>query len=131
MFWLFIGEVLFSVSLFLIAWTAVERYILIFRNRWVSTSKKWAFVHYFPLACLNIYLLVFYSFIILFPPCENTFDYDQSVCRSPECYYDISLAGIWDTVFNDILPIVVIVIFNMVLFFRVIIGKRCLVQQIQ
>ena len=129
--WLFIDEGLFSVSLFLVAWASIERYILIFHGQWVATRRQQFLVHYLPLACLLIYLLVFYFFTITFPPCENDYEYNEIVCGSPLCYYDVPFFGLWDTIVLDIFPILVIVIFNLALLFRVLIQKHRFNQRIE
>ena len=122
--WLFIDEGLFSVSLVLVAWASVERYILIFHNGWVATWKNQLVFHYCPLIVLVIYLLIFYIFTILKPPCEEIFEYDEPVCGSPLCVYDIKWIAMIDALFHDILPILVTVFFNIVLLFRVVMKKR-------
>lgn len=129
--WLFIDEGLFSISLVLVAWASIERYILIFHGGWVATGKNQFVFHYCPLIVLVIYLILFYAFTILFPSCENTFEYDEPVCGFPLCYYDVKLVAMIDAIFHDILPILVTIFFNIVLLIRVIMKKRRLLRRNQ
>jgi hypothetical protein len=44
--------------------TAIERHILIFHDRWVSTRKKRIFNHYIPIIALVLYCLLYYMIVI-------------------------------------------------------------------
>ncbi|CAF2140900.1 unnamed protein product [Rotaria magnacalcarata] len=131
LFWIFIDEGLFSISLLIFVWATVERYIIIFHKKSISTWKGRALFHYSPLIILFIYLFLFFSFTVIFPPCKNTFEYDAPICGFPVGYYDVKLVGIWDVLFHDISPVVVMAVFNVVLFFRVILRKRRWTQLIE
>ena len=128
--WMFIDGGLFTLALILVAWASVERYILIFHHSLMGTRKKRFFFHYLPLAAIIIYCFIFHTVTILFPPCQNIFQYGLPLCGRPLCYYEMKLVGIWDTVVNNILPTLVILFFSMALLVRVLLQKHRMHQQI-
>ena len=75
--WWFIDIGLFDMIAMLMAFATIERHILVFRRGWVSTQTKRFLLHYLPLTILIIYDTVFYLVVIIFPPCENVYDYSQ------------------------------------------------------
>ena len=62
-------------------------------------------------------------FVLFFPPCENELDYDQPWCEYP-CYYDERSLVMYDTIVNCIIPILLIIIFNILLVLRYINQKQ-------
>lgn len=73
-----------------------------------------------------LYSFTFNTIIILFPSCENTFDYSDIVCGSPICMYDIGLLDLWDVIIHDIIPTIIIIIFSLGLLVRIVHKKRSL-----
>ncbi|CAF4527378.1 unnamed protein product [Rotaria sp. Silwood2] len=131
LFWMFIDETFLSLSLILVAGASIQRHILIFHKRWLSTDKKRFFIHYLPIVILSFYIIVFHFITILFPPCQNIFNYQLSVCGYPLCYYDIRLVLIWDIAINKILPTLTIVVFSIALLVRVLLQRRRMHQYVQ
>jgi len=99
LFWWLMDTGPLSFCTILLAYGSFERHILIFHSNLVSTRRKRWIFHYIPLCCVLIYCFVFYSYAIFFAPCQNTFDYDQSVCSYP-CYFDDPVLGPYDTIRN-------------------------------
>lgn len=118
--WMFIDEALYITITFLVAWTSIERHILIFHDSWLTTTKKLILLHILPIITILCYCLVYNFIIIIFPPCENTFSYSDDVCGSPLCFYDDKAINFWDVLFHDIIPTVIIIIFSVGLILRVI-----------
>ncbi|CAF1134829.1 unnamed protein product [Adineta steineri] len=114
----------------LISWAAIERHILIFHDKWVSTKKKRFFIHYLPLIVLVLYCFIFYIIVYFFPPCENLFDHSSLTCVY-SCLYDIYAFAIWQTVAHQILPVLIIIVFSTALLLRVIWQKFRIHQSIQ
>ncbi|CAF3284267.1 unnamed protein product [Rotaria socialis] len=105
------------------AWISIERHIFIYHNHWLSTPRKRFFVHYLPLFLIIVYLLVFYVWVIFFPPCENIYDYTLSTCGATPCYILQPIPGIWDAAVNGCLMAAIIVVFSIGLVIRVLMGK--------
>ncbi|CAF2892191.1 unnamed protein product [Rotaria sp. Silwood2] len=106
--WLFIDWGLYYTQTILFAWATMERHILIFHDKWVSTKTKRLLVHYMPLAILAFYCLIYYSATILFPPCKNTFNGYIMICVDG-CLFKSFLLHTYDTVTHQIVPHLIIV----------------------
>jgi hypothetical protein len=119
---------LYNGCVIIMAWGSVQRYLLIFHNRLFLNKNKRFLFHYFPLIILLIYILIFYLIAIIFPPCLNVYDYGLPVCSDFPCYLNDPVLGIWDSVVNNIVPIVIISIFSLVLIICVYYQKRRLHQ---
>ncbi|CAF3370336.1 unnamed protein product [Rotaria sp. Silwood1] len=116
--WIFIDWGLYYTQTTLFAWATMERHILIFHDKWVSTKKKRLFVHYIPFIILALYCLIYYSVTILFPPCENSFnDYDM-ICVDA-CLYKSFTLHTYDTIVHQVLPTLIISGFSISLLMRI------------
>ena len=103
MWWLFDYGAYGAITVFL-AWGSIERHILVFHPRQLlRTARQRFFVHYLPLIILSFYLTTFYVVVILFPPCENTFDFGSVACGLSPCYLNVSYLNLWDYLVNGIL----------------------------
>ena len=106
-------------GIILMAWLAVERHILIFHDRWVSNRKGRFLFHYLPLIILVTYILLFYVVAIFLLPCENTYDYKVPVCGASPCYQLYGILGMWESIVNTTVPILLEGIFSIGLIIRV------------
>jgi hypothetical protein len=112
----------------IMAWGSVQRYFLIFHDRMFLIKRKRFIFHYLPLISLLVYSLGFYTIAIIFPPCINTYGYTLPVCNDYPCYLNDPILGIWDSVVNNIIPVIIISIASLVLLIRVYYKKRRLHQ---
>jgi hypothetical protein len=118
--WLLDYGVYSSLNLFL-AWASFERNMLIFyHNRFFSTRRKKFIFHYLPLGIISIYSIIFYISVMVFPPCENIFNYESYSCGSSPCYTEIAWISDWDTLINQMMFILIEVAFNVCLLVRTI-----------
>lgn len=115
--WVFSYEAIYVTATILFAWATVERHILIFHDRLISTKYKLICFHVIPIVILLLYCVFFNVFIIIAPPCENTYDYTELFCGSPLCYYSYQLVRMWDVIVHDLIPTIVIIFCNIVLLF--------------
>lgn len=122
-FWSFVSVGIYDTIGILMAYSAVERHILVFYDYWLLTKRRKILFHYFPLFFTIMYSLIFYIYAILFPPCEDHFDYTQPWCSYP-CYYDENILSTYDTIVNAILPTFIVLIFSIILVVRFILQKR-------
>ena len=128
--WGYIDWGLYVTQIILFAWAAVERHILIFHDRWVSTRKKRIFIHYLPLIILLLYCLILYAVVYLFPPCQNYIDYFYIIGINA-CLYDDTIFSMFDTVVNEVSPIFIVIIASISLLLRVLWQKRSMGQPIR
>ncbi|CAF3287893.1 unnamed protein product [Rotaria sp. Silwood2] len=120
LFWIWYYYTLQSINLFLMAWTSIERHILIFHSNLILTSigrLKW---HYIPLMICIIYIPLFYFFSIIIYPCENSFNYSLHLCGSI-CYHNIIWLSTFDWITNILIPSLLILFGSITLMIRILI----------
>ena len=118
--WLVDYGVYSSLTVFL-AWASFERNMLIFyRHRCFGTRRRRLLFHYIPLGILTIYSASFYIGVMIFPPCENIYDYELDSCGSSPCFAGVPWLAYWDNLVNQILCILLEVVFNVCLIVRTI-----------
>ena len=99
--WWFVDFGVYGAITVFMAWASFERHILIFYpHRCLNTRRKRIFFHYGPLTILSLYLFGFYLGVLIFPPCENEFDYEVEACGFSPCYEGIAWLNIWDYLIN-------------------------------
>ncbi|CAF1428083.1 unnamed protein product [Rotaria sordida] len=131
MIWWFFDYSLYTTQTVLLAWASIERHILIFHNKMVTTTKQKIFYHYLPPILILIYLSSFYAVVIFLPPCHNEFEYTSVECGSNPCFLSIKILALWDSIVNSALPTLIIAIFSLALIYRIIAQKKRLRQPIQ
>jgi hypothetical protein len=129
--WVFIDESLSVTTTIFFAWATIERHILIFHDQWVSTRIKRLFIHYSPIGFLSLYCICYSFVVIIFPPCENIFDYTLPVCGYPLCYYETPVLNAWDVVVNNLMPTVVIILSSVTFLGRILYQKKRVRQPIR
>ena len=113
------------------AWAAIERHLLVFNARWLSTTLGRCIGHHIPLISLLVYGFTFYTWMMIFPPCEHIYNYHLPVCGANPCYFQHPIIGLWEFGFNACATSMIVVVFSAALFFRVFIHKRALRQPLQ
>lgn len=119
--WAWFDYSLNIVNCFFMGWVSIERYLLIFHDVFIRNLVGWKrrLLHITPLAFCALWAPFYYMIaIIISPMCTATWDYDSPTCGLP-CYLFTSW-GIVDLFLNTTLPVVTILIFNILLFGRVI-----------
>ncbi|CAF1527111.1 unnamed protein product [Adineta ricciae] len=129
--WWFIAFGLYNGEQILMAWASIERHILIFNDRSLTTKRGRFFAHYLPLILILSYIFIFYVYALFIFPCENTYSYDLPVCNAYPCYQDDPILGRWDFIGNNVLPAFLVAFFSITLLIRVIRQKQRLNQAIQ
>ncbi|CAF3844993.1 unnamed protein product [Adineta steineri] len=128
--WAFIDWAFYAMQIMLFAWASIERHILIFHHTWFSTRRKRFFLHYLPIALILIYYHIFYFIVYFYSPCENDFIDSGMICFSVGLY-DLMVFRVFETMINNILPDLAIVIFSMSLIIRIIRQKQRMNQPIR
>ncbi|CAF1180572.1 unnamed protein product [Adineta steineri] len=122
-FWVGYNYSLYDIGLLLITFGSIERYFLIFHERFI---RKWRFIiHYPPIVFCFIYPLMFYNLLVNFYPCEAEYDYESYVCGGA-CYQFQTIISTIDYITNIFSPVVCMVLINIILLFRVIYRKQAM-----
>ncbi|CAF1292963.1 unnamed protein product [Adineta ricciae] len=129
--WGFNDWALYVTYTVLLAWATIERHILVFHDRWVSTKRKRFFLHYCPIMFLLCYCFGFYIVVYFIPPCMNEFSPWLSICISKVCIFDNYAFSMYELVVHQFLPFPVIVVFNILLIVRVVWQKKSMNQRFQ
>ena len=129
--WLFVDYGVYNTITVLLAWASFERHILVFHHRLLNTRLRKFLIHYVPLLSLLIYMNIFYILVVFLLPCTNNWDYASDVCGDYGCYHDINLLAYWELYLHGLIPVLLIVIFNITLLLRVLCHKLALRQPIR
>jgi len=122
--WWLIDLGFYNTAALILAWSSIERHILVFHNRWISTKKKRFFVHYLPLFILISYSTIYYTIVIFFPPCQHIFIYTLPVCAASPCHLLHPILGLWEMGIHGCLSTILVTFFSIALLVRVIVHKR-------
>ena len=127
LFWLVYEYTLYSMILWLVAFASLERYLLIFHQQIVlKTKRRKFFVHYLPILFVILFCCVWDIYLILLYPCQQTqLDYSQLVCGG-SCYQfsENSFLLMIDWTLSSLLPIFLVMLFNLILILHVLHQKR-------
>ena len=124
-FWVTFNYGLYTGGVYLMAFASVERYFLIFHDRFIY---RWRFlVHYLPMIVCFFYPLTFYSVVVNVYPCEHVYLYDAYVCGG-DCYQFETVLGTIDYMIHIVVPLTMIVVGTLVLLVRVTHQKRAMRQ---
>ncbi|CAF1447385.1 unnamed protein product [Adineta steineri] len=88
MIWKFLDTCIYTSTAKLVAWASIERHILIFHNKWVSTKKRRLFFHYIPLLLIVMYGVICYAIITPINDCKRNFFYTMPLCGYSSCVYN-------------------------------------------
>jgi hypothetical protein len=103
---------LFILSIILIAWASIERYLFIYHERFITNHI--ILLHYAPILCFTCYTPSFYVGLVMFYPCEQAFDSYQYICGSP-CYLLNIVPCLVDWMMNVVVVLLITCTFNIIL----------------
>ena len=122
--WLFFDFGTYNSGLIFMAWFSFERHLLVFHGDLMATRCRCLAYHYCPLIGLSIYLIVYYVYFMFFYECENIFDYTQDACGGWPCILNDKRHKQFYNNVHGIVPILLIVLFNVGLVVRATTLKR-------
>jgi hypothetical protein len=122
--WKYIDITVYVATSKLVAWTSIERHILIFHDKWVSTKKKRLFVHYIPFVSITAYCLIYYAFTICIDQCNKRFYYNVMYCGYTSCVYRYPAVLYFEFISGGILCSLIIALFSITLVIRTVWQKR-------
>lgn len=128
--WAFFDWTIYITQTLVFAWTTIERHILIFHSKWISTKRQRFLIHYLPLIFLLHYCFIFHIIIYFFPPCQNLlFEFDMiCVYFCLNSHYKLYM---WQTITHQIIPNLIIVCFSIALLIRFVHFKNRIHQPIR
>lgn len=118
--WWFVDYGFYGAICVFLVWGSLERHILIFYRQYLRTNRQIFYFHYLPFIIISMYIISFYSFAILFPPCENIFYANYLACGASPCYQNIRWINIWDYLLNGVLCNILEAFFSVTLLVRIL-----------
>ena len=113
--WITLNYSLFQLSIFLITWTSIERYLFIYHE--ILMNRHFILLHYFPIGFLSFYCPALYVGIVLLHTCQTNYDVRLYICGGP-CYSLEQTLGLLDWVGNGICMEMLTLIINLLLIIR-------------
>ncbi|CAM2729134.1 unnamed protein product [Rotaria socialis] len=81
--WILVNYSLFILSIILIAWASIERFLFIYNEQLIKRCR--ILLHYIPIGFFIVYTPTFYTGLVIFYPCEQAFNPTNYICGGP-CY---------------------------------------------
>jgi len=126
--WIVLNYSLFLLSITLMAWASVERYLFIHHEPMIT--GHYILLHYVPVGCLLLYCPLFYLGTVLLYKCKSNYNVYRYVCGGP-CYQYQPIIGSIDRLGNVLCVVLVTFVINLILIIRHIIQrhrmKRCII----
>lgn len=119
--WITLNYSLFQLSIFLMAWTSIERYLFIYHERLIM--RHIILFHYGPIIALFLYCPVLYVGIVLLYKCQPVYDVRLYICGGP-CYSLEFRLGLLDWVGNGMSMECTTLIVNIILIARHLIQRH-------
>lgn len=121
--WIFIDIGWLSLRMGLFTWATIERQILIFHDRFVSTGRRRFFFHYLPIVMIVTYYLTYWSVIHFTPFCDDSNHDLLSGSTFIPCIFGRTRLGTIDLVFRQVILTLLIAICSIGLIVRVVAQK--------
>ena len=116
--------ILYEIGLLLMVWASIERHILIFHPAMFNTRTRRITRHYCPLGFCFVYPVIYYTYFILFYPCESYYDLSSLNCVAACFLWTSSIMPIYELIVNGFLPVCLVAIFSVTLLIRVLWQKK-------
>lgn len=116
--------IIYEIALLLMVWASIERHILIFNPNLFNTRTKRIIGHYAPMIIAFIYPSVYYTYFIIFYPCESYYDISTYHCVAACFLWTNSTMAFYELITNGFIPVCLIAVFSLALLIRVLWRKR-------
>jgi hypothetical protein len=124
LYWIFVNYTLEGITTLMMAFASVERFVLILSPAVITGSqRRKLFFHYISMIFCCVLVIIWYSVLVLIYPCVNTFDFTLFLCNSA-CYQSNVLIGTIDWIGSVLLPVFIVIFFNVSLLTRTVLLKR-------
>jgi hypothetical protein len=118
--WITLNYSLYQLSIFLMIWTSIERYLFIYYEPFIL--RHIILLHYGPIAILSLYCSVLYVGIVLLYTCQPAYNVQLYLCGGP-CYLSEPFLGMFDWVGNGISMELGTLLINIILIIRHLIQR--------
>jgi hypothetical protein len=119
--WIILNYSFFYLSIALMAWTSIERYLFIYHERIIM--RHYILLHCAPIGCIVLYGSLFYISTVILYTCEPDYDTHRYVCGGA-CYQYEPIFGLIDWIGNVLGTISIIIIVNITIIIRHLVQKR-------
>ena len=119
--WIVVNFSLIQLSIFLMAWTSIERYLFIHHNQLIR--RHLIALHYGPIVAVSLYCPLFYTVFVVLYRCETAYDVRMYICGGP-CYSTVPAIGFFDWLGNGLCIETVIVIVNVMVITRHLVQRH-------
>ncbi|CAF3255720.1 unnamed protein product [Rotaria sp. Silwood2] len=113
--WIILNYSLFLLSIFLMAWTSIERYLFIYHERFIMRHS--ILLHYIPNTLIIFYCPLFYIGVVIFHTCQTAYNINQFLCGGA-CYQFEPTLGLLDWIGNGICGVMITFTLSIVLIIR-------------
>lgn len=119
--WIILNYSLFIMSIFMMGWTSIERYLFIYYEHLITQHK--ILLHYIPVLCIILYCPLFYISITILYPCQHMYNIYLYLCGGA-CYESQPIFGTMDWIANVACIVSIIFIVNIILIARHLIQRH-------
>jgi hypothetical protein len=119
--WITLNYSLSLLSIILMAWTSIERYLFIYYERFMI--RHYILLHYIPIGCIIIYCPLFYIGVVVLYTCQPVYNVNLYLCGGA-CYQLESALGLIDWMGNGIAMVMITFIVNVILILRHLIQRH-------
>ena len=116
--------VIYEIALLLMVWASIERHILIFHPTLFNTRTKRLIGHYGPMVFAFVYPTVYYTYFILFYPCDSYYDITTYHCFAACFLWTSNAMAYYELITNGFVPVCLTAVFSMALLLRVLWKKK-------
>ena len=128
-FWNWYQYTFVSINLLVIAFSSLERYLLVFHHRFLSNHS--ILLRQIPLLISILFPTIFYTVGIFGIPCQATYNFNAIACGSL-CFTALSpIANIFKNIILVCLPVIFTILISILLIIRVYIQRRKMQRQRQ
>jgi hypothetical protein len=119
--WITTNYTLFQLSIFLMTWTSIERYLFVHHERLIV--RHFILLHYVPIVLLCLYCPLLYIGIVIFYGCQPMYDVHLYLCGGP-CFSFEHIIGLLDWVGNGACMNLTTLLVNVMLIVRHLIQRH-------
>jgi len=119
--WIILNYSLFYLSVSLMAWTSIERYLFIYHERFII--RHYILLHYGPVVCILLYGPLFYLSAVLWYQCQPNYNIHRYICGGACYQYEFAL-GFIDWIGNMLSSIFITFIVNIIIIIRHLMQKH-------
>ena len=116
--------VLYEIALLLMVWASIERHILIFNPSLFNTRRRRIIGHYSPMVFAFVYPTIYYTYFILFYPCQSYYDINTYTCVTACFLWTNSTMALYELITNGFVPVCLTALFSVTLLIRVLWKKQ-------